>query len=480
MLNAILCDPRNLDIVSGFDSPQEKGQKWSGTAASVLPLRLNQVLSAYTVETYIMTAGNRPQRKDYMKRVMTIVFGVALMTIFGFSAMAQTPANRSYYVRADGDDENNNGRSEEAPFKTLKKAVEMATKGAVKTITVIGTLDKNSERGRSSDAIFDIAVPDSQEILITGKPDASEGVRAVLSGKSEHTHVIQISIGTKSTIRLENIEISGGNDGDHMQAGGLTVKGAGNVILGVGSKIINNKIGLLIYGGPYDKPTVTLVGCEICENTGYDGGGVYLTGGASFIINSGKISKNSTTGAGNSPGTDGGRGGGILVDGGKSLIINGGEISENTSVYGGGIFVPYSEINFQYNGGVIANNTAKKQGGGIHNYSKLFTMSGGEITGNKAAEGGGIYNKGYRIVGGPSTIDISKGTIAKNLAEYGAGIYLEEEAALTLSGGTITENTAEFVGGGIYIQTGATYTAKGGKVEKNAAGDGEGLDIFKQ
>jgi hypothetical protein len=70
--------------------------------------------------------------------------------------------------------------------------------------------------------------------------------------------------------------------------------------------------------------------------------------------------------------------------------------------------------------------------------------------------------------------------LVKNIAEYGAGVYLEKGAALTLSGGTITENTAEFVGGGIYIQTGATYTAKGGKVEKNAAGDGEGLDIFKQ
>jgi hypothetical protein len=31
-LNAILCDPFDLDIVSGFERPQEKGQRNSGTA----------------------------------------------------------------------------------------------------------------------------------------------------------------------------------------------------------------------------------------------------------------------------------------------------------------------------------------------------------------------------------------------------------------------------------------------------------------
>jgi hypothetical protein len=31
-LNAILCDPFDLDILSGFESPQEKGQRNSGTA----------------------------------------------------------------------------------------------------------------------------------------------------------------------------------------------------------------------------------------------------------------------------------------------------------------------------------------------------------------------------------------------------------------------------------------------------------------
>jgi hypothetical protein len=89
---------------------------------------------------------------------MTIVLGAALLAVFGFSSAAQTPANRSYYVHADGDDENNNGRSEEAPYKTLKKAVEMATKGAVKTITVIGTLDRNSE----SNGIFEISIPENK------------------------------------------------------------------------------------------------------------------------------------------------------------------------------------------------------------------------------------------------------------------------------------------------------------------------------
>jgi hypothetical protein len=234
---------------------------------------------------------------------MTIVLGAALMALFGFPAAAQTPTNRSYYVRADGDDENN-GRSEEAPYKTLKKAVEMATKGAVKTITVIGTLNKDSEKGNSSDAIFDIEVPGSQEILITGKLDASENVRAVLAG-TKSDRVIKIVTVAKSTIRLENIEISGGGNGNHMIAGGLTVKGSGNVILGTGVKIINNEVGLLISDTSDQGVTVTLDGGDICENTAYNGGGVYVNRG-SFIVNSGKISKNSATNAGRNNNEGGG------------------------------------------------------------------------------------------------------------------------------------------------------------------------------
>jgi hypothetical protein len=51
---------------------------------------------------------------------------MGLMCLLGTVQAFGQAANRSYYVRADGNDEANNGRSEEAPFKTLKNAVKNA------------------------------------------------------------------------------------------------------------------------------------------------------------------------------------------------------------------------------------------------------------------------------------------------------------------------------------------------------------------
>ncbi|MDR0878614.1 MAG: hypothetical protein LBN21_11215, partial [Treponema sp.] len=132
--------------------------------------------------------------KNWKKMVLAMVF----ITMYGFSALAQTTA-RSYYVRADGDDENNNGRSEEAPFKTLTKAVEMASKGAVKTIIVVGKIDGETK----------ITDSGATEIIIRGKTDASEDELAVLlNGRNTI-----LSIEGNSKIRLENIELTKSGQG---------------------------------------------------------------------------------------------------------------------------------------------------------------------------------------------------------------------------------------------------------------------------
>ena len=61
---------------------------------------------------------------------------------------AGTAAAPTYYVRANGNDQNS-GLSEDAPFKTLHRAVDAANKRNIKTITVLGTLNEESE-GRNS------------------------------------------------------------------------------------------------------------------------------------------------------------------------------------------------------------------------------------------------------------------------------------------------------------------------------------------
>jgi hypothetical protein len=77
--------------------------------------------------------------------------------------------------------------------------------------------------------------------------------------------------------------------------------------------------------------------------------------------------------------------------------------------------------------------------------------------------------------------------VSGNKAEYGAGIYVlkagsgYKNAKVTITGGKINGNEAEFVGGSIYVERGAAYETFGGaSVTGNKAGDGEGEDVFRQ
>lgn len=378
-----------------------------------------------------------------MRKYFGVFVFMALAIFVENSPVFAQTANRSYYVSANGDDENNNGRSEEAPFKTLAKAIEMASKGAVKTITVLGTLYGEDERGpiNQSNYVFVVSFSGSQELLITGKSDVSDEERAILSGSRHANTIVGVFLGSDAKVKFENIEISGCISG-----GGMNVS-SGTVSLGTGVKITHNKgqyyAGGLLVGR---NAIVTLDGAEISENnSGRDfGGGVVVEGGR-FIMNNGIITNNIDIGTGSRCG-----GGGIWLGGG-TLEIKGGIISGNTARRGGGVFIA----------------------GGS------FTMTGGEIIGNKAKEGGGICNYG-------NNCSITNGTIRANNAEYGAGIYVGKNAnfgnkpTITVSAGTITENSADFVGGGIYVATGATLTQTGGTVRNNSAGDGEGENIFRQ
>jgi hypothetical protein len=154
------------------------------------------------------------------------VTGVLLVTWFVLAGCGSSPAASapvdltgvtSYYVRADGND-TNAGTNEAAPFKTLAKAVEAAAKTSVKKITVIGTLAENTtiKDADSTDKMpqkiidatgeqdmakamaglrvatitwsLDERNPD--EILITGKSDASGAERAVLTPASKKDPIL--------------------------------------------------------------------------------------------------------------------------------------------------------------------------------------------------------------------------------------------------------------------------------------------------
>jgi hypothetical protein len=392
------------------------------------------------------------KRKNYERKVfMKIVKkGALIVFLLGVTivTMAQE-APRSYYVRANGDDQNNNGRSETTPFKTLKRAIEVASQGAIKRITIIGTLNQTSEAGNSRDGVFVVTYHGKEELTITGNQNASQQQKAILSATGTKKRVI-VQTGN-GPIRLEHIEISGANiDGD---GAGIFAYGE-QLTLGTGTKVVNN-------------------------NAGGNGGGLCATDGAEIYIEEGvEITQNSAE-----------RGGGIYLGySWNNLTISGCNISNNkASGFGGGIYVDDSSNTFKIETGRITNNTAGNNGGGLYiaenNESILANVT---ISGNAAKnKGGGIYmGWPWNIIQSSSGVNVvmKDCAISNNKAEFGAGIYFHA-GKFTLSSGNITGNKADFVGGGIYVanirNTATNFIHSGGDVSGNQAGDG-GEDIFTQ
>jgi len=340
---------------------------------------------------------------------------------------------KQWYVSAQGDDANN-GTLEQIPYRTLSKAITSASHYKKNIITVVGVLDA-ANGGDNEDAIFVIRQTGKAEITITGMANAPEGQRAVLSGAGKELPIVRIE--GNSTVRFENIEISGALDNDAVivtgestlilgkgvkisdnSGAGITVEGRSNLIMESGEITKNGHRGVYI-----DKDcTFTMADGQISHNTSDDdwhgGGGVFI--GGIFTMEGGTISENLAS----SPG----RGGGVCVFFEAEFLFKGGLITNNKSEGytrrgfvgngGGGGLVVYGDENgktkFTMEGGEISGNTAERYGGAIlfntdAGGGGTFTMTGGKITGNTARGGGGYQNYGDRF-----TITVNGGDISGN------------------------------------------------------------------
>jgi hypothetical protein len=387
------------------------------------------------------------KKNTLFTRVMALMCMLCVGQAFGMG-IAQIAAGPSYYVRANGDD-GNDGLSEAAPFKTLKKAVYMAAAGTVKTITVIGPVDGGCT----------IVNAGNPEILITGKPGASDTEKALILGGgtsiissqwggSHITNGISIS---NSKVRFTHIQIR------NMDGRGLAINEA-EVTLGASALITgcnNNNDG-------GSSPNYNL------------GAGVGLVSGTLNMTDNAAISGNTASGSSH--------GGGIYVDGGILNMTDNATISGNTADEGGGVFVlSMCKINMTGNAAISGNIAAN--GGGVYIFMATShgesIIEGGKIQGNTAwGQGGGIYVEWDENI-------IENVTVSGNKAWRGGGVYIGAQAystvKLTVTGGKITGNEAESAGGGVYVEKGAAYeSVKGASVTGNKAGDGEGENVFRE
>ena len=261
------------------------------------------------------------------------------------------------------------------------------------------------------------------------------------------------------------ITISGGTiikNSSSTQGGGVSISSGNTAVLSGGTigGSSENKNTSSYGGGVYSyKPnSVTLSSPTVISynEASNSGGGVYVSGGT-FTMNSGTVNYNSSS-------TNGG--GGIVAANGCSMTLKGGNIRYNTttgSAGGGGIALigssEYDTTVLTINDGTIANNkaTATNQGdgGGIYAYvNTKISMSGGTITQNTSNHyGGGILTYGiFNMTGGT----ISNNSInSSTIRILGGGVALTENATGTINGGSITNNKVTGTGG---------YNASGGGI----------------
>lgn len=242
-----------------------------------------------------------------------------------------------------------------------------------------------------------------------------------------------------------------------------------------GGKITNNNAGTrggAIYASMgSDKAltaeTVTIKGtAELSNNTAQDlGGAIGLTTGAYLALSAGTITGNKALGS---------TGGGIWAANYSTVKMTGGTLSSNsTKTNGGGIYGTSNSV-INLTGGTITKNTAETgAGGGVYVTSTTGSLTvGGSVTlsqNTASTNGGGIYTNINTTVSG--------GTISGNTANNGGGIFMTvSTSTLTFGAATITGNTAKANGGGVYINTGTfTMNHANSKIVANNAVLGAGI-----
>ncbi|MFI3165364.1 MAG: hypothetical protein R3Y45_03700 [Bacillota bacterium] len=174
-------------------------------------------------------------------------------------------------------------------------------------------------------------------------------------------------------------------------------------------------------------------------------------------------------------------GGGVFVSNNSTFTLYGGTISQNKAGWGAGVM---NFGTFTMKNGYIINNTAERDtsanpsyGGGVHNeYTGTFTMTGGEISGNSATYGGGLYNE--------NTFEMSGGKIDSNTATAnGAGVYSYDGEVSVSGTAAISSNTTQNSGdgGGIYAYSSEVNVSEQATISLNiseGAGEGGGISAF--
>ncbi len=342
-------------------------------------------------------------------------------------------------------------------------------------------------------------------------PDKN-GIKLISAGDASNTLID--GRGNSSVVHMSpsnaNIDTTSLIKGFTLQNGDNVNYGGGIFINNCNPKLmllfIKNNIADEKGGGIYcDNSSPTLTDLTISGNSAYYGGG--SGGGGGIYCNNSSPTLTGVTILGNSASSGGG---GISCDNYSSPTLRGVTISDNSAINGGGIYCKNSSPTikdviisgnfanatnppyFGYGGGIYCNNSspsltevnildnsASSGGGGIYcDNSSSPTITGATISDNSAigyGGGGGISCDKY------SSPKLTEVTISDNSAGYGGGISCNYHSSPSLTYVTISSNSA-YYGGGIYCMNYSSPAMINVLISGNSAhiggGSGYGGGIF--
>lgn len=172
-----------------------------------------------------------------------------------------------------------------------------------------------------------------------------------------------------------------------------------------------------------------------------------------------KLTKNVTLNLGKGVIDAAGKGRAVEIPSGVTVTITGGTLKGGTGAPITVVSVGKQDLTVAAYGGVLLN-------------EGTLTLDSTVITGGKANVGGGVANletgtltlKGTSSVSGNTAQALPEGTAEDD--GIGGGIF--NKGSLTVSGGSVSMNTAPYSGGGIYGGVGSLVTLSSGNVDGNS------------
>ncbi len=285
------------------------------------------------------------------------------------------------------------------------------------------------------------------------------------AGIGDNSFNVLTGTGNLAGVTVGGFTITGGNangGGNDSQGGGVRLQNATGVQFLADMIFSNNNAsnggGIAFIGG-----TPTLRGLIIGNTATGDGGGLWVNAGIPTV--EANFSNNAATNGGGAFWTNGAAGS-LRASTTLSPLFNG-----NTATAQGGTFA--------FNGAApsfpvtptITGGTAGTNGGGIYasgvNLSGAFNINGATASAN----GGGIY-----LANGAS-LSLTGGSIQNNTANDGGGLYAGAGTTLTVGGATLGMNTATGDGGGIFTNQ-VNLSLNGTTLSDNTAINGGGLNAL--